>query len=539
MQKAARLNTLSIQAANLGCKAELERLIKAKESEEKQHQQQSSPSVRPGIIEARQSETVQNYARELERFEAWDPEKQSGRGLAELFAELVRGRARYFPKRKEWLHFNGLCWELDSEGMEVGKAACDFAAAYGVFAGYADTKGELFKISARLQESYCRKSLIEDARKFSYISHDELDKNDSIINCQNGILDLNTFELQPIEPDGYNGTQRMFSKVTAAPYIAGARSEIWEKTISEIMQGDWETMRYLQKVAGLGLTGERLEEAMFILYGETTRNGKSTVVETIMHVLGTYAVTAQPGTFALNKLNNDSGIRSDIVRLNEVRLVSTSETKDSMQLDAALIKQLTGGDTVTARNPHELEIEFIPKFTLIMNTNYLPFVSDITVFSSDRIHIIPFNRHFEPYEQNKHLKKTLLRPENLAGVFSWMVEGLRLYKQEGLKEPEQVKAALDQYRQQSDKIGLFLADCFEEEKCAVFPAGEAYRIFEDWCGQNGRGVDGKQNFFGKLRQRKAFRESATIKGKTVRNVLMGYAPKFQPDESGKGTRLFP
>ncbi len=210
-----------------------------------------------------------------------------------------------------------------------------------------------------------------------------------------------------------------------------------------------------------------------------------------------------------------------------------------MQLDAALIKQLTGGDTITARNPYELEIQFKPKFTLVMNTNYLPFVSDITVFSSDRIHIIPFDRHFERHEQNKQLKTELLQDENLKGVFAWMVEGLRLYRKEGLEEPTRVKNALDQYKRQSDKIGLFLSDCFEEKKEAIFSAGDAYKTFENWCEQNGRGVDGKQNFFGKLRQRKVFRYSATINGKTIRNVLCGYEPKFRPDESGQGAHLFP
>lgn len=539
MQKAAKLNTLSVQAKHLGCKAEVDRLIKAKSEEEKQIRQQNKTSMRPGIIEVRQSEVVQGYVNELERLQAWDAEKQTGRGLAELFADIMRGRVRYFPKRRNWMHFNGLYWELDIEGMEAGKAACDFAAAYGVFAGQADTKGELFKISAKLQEAKFRGILIQDAQKFSYISPDELDKDDLVINCQNGVLDLNTFELQPMDPAGQDGSGRMFSKVTAAPYIEGARSVLWERTIAEVMQDDTETMKYLQKVVGLGLTGERLEEAMYILYGETTRNGKSTVIETIAHALGGYAVTAQPGTFALNKFGSDSGIRSDLVRLNGVRLVCTSETKDGMQLDAALIKQLTGGDTITARNPYELEIQFKPKFTLVMNTNYLPFVSDITVFSSDRIHIIPFDRHFERHEQNKQLKTELLQDENLKGVFAWMVEGLRLYRKEGLEEPTRVKNALDQYKRQSDKIGLFLSDCFEEKKEAIFSAGDAYKTFENWCEQNGRGVDGKQNFFGKLRQRKVFRYSATINGKTIRNVLCGYEPKFRPDESGQGAHLFP
>ena len=78
---------------------------------------------------------------------------------------------------------------------------------------------------------------------------------------------------------------------------------------------------------------------------------------------------------------------------------------------------------------------------MFINTNYLPQITDLTLFSSGRIKTIPFERHFEEWEQDRKLKEQFARPENLSGILNWCIDGLRLLEAEGFAEPQAVRAA--------------------------------------------------------------------------------------------------
>ena len=72
------------------------------------------------------------------------------------------------------------------------------------------------------------------------------------------------------------------------------------------MQGDKDLITYLQKALGYALTGDTSEECLFLLYGPTTRNGKSTVIETFMALMGGYGKAAGADTFALKQNWNNA-----------------------------------------------------------------------------------------------------------------------------------------------------------------------------------------------------------------------------------------
>ena len=134
-----------------------------------------------------------------------------------------------------------------------------------------------------------------------------------------------------------------------------------------------------------------------------------------------------------------------------------------MQIDASLTKQMTGNNILTARFLRENSFEFKPQFKLFIDTNHLPQISDMTLFESDRIKIIPFNRHFTAAERDIDLKSYFAKPENLSGILNWCLVGFRLYLTEGLTMPDSVEMATTQYRQQSDRIMMFTSGCVKKE----------------------------------------------------------------------------
>lgn len=156
----------------------------------------------------------------------------------------------------------------------------------------------------------------------------------------------------------------LLTQIANVRYDPGKSCERWEKFVDEVMEGNQEKVRYLQKLFGICLTGDTRLEKMWFLFGSTTRNGKSTMIETISNLLGTYAVSVRA-----------------------------------------------------------TEFQFTPCIKLVCNTNYLPIVSDTTIFKSDRVQVISFDRHFTESEQDKTLKNKLSTGNVLSGILNWCISG--------------------------------------------------------------------------------------------------------------------
>ncbi len=182
------------------------------------------------------------------------------------------------------------------------------------------------------------------------------------------------------------------------------------------MNGDMDKARFLQKALGYSVSGDTRFECMFFLYGETTRNGKGTLMESILRVIGDYGRAVRPETIALKHSVNSQNPSEDIARLAGIRLANISESSRGLLLNAAQVKSMTGNDTLNDRFLHENSFDFQPQFKLYVNTNYLPVITDTTLFTSGRVLIIPFDRHFEEYEQDKGLKAEFRKPEVQSAI---------------------------------------------------------------------------------------------------------------------------
>ena len=194
-----------------------------------------------------------------------------------------------------------------------------------------------------------------------------------------------------------------------------------------------------------------------------------------------------------------------------------------MILDSALVKNLTGHTPIKTSRKYEHTVTFDPEFKIFIASNYLPVVTDDTLFSSKRVKVISFDRHFEPHEQDRMLLTKLKLRQNVSGIFNWMIEGLRNYYDHGTTPPQSVIDASNQYRSQSDKIANYIDDCLTVNASSVITGKAAYGYFVSWCSSNGYRCENKKNFFQYLKQKGLLQDSGTIKGVTVRNVITGYS----------------
>ena len=458
---------------------------------------------------------LKSFTPEDKKRYSWDD-----RGMCRLFSEIYRGTLRFNATAKDWFRWDGKRWVKDEGGMYAQKKAKIFAEALVVYSTQIkseETRSEFLKFVSRYGQYRNRKTLVDDARSEEVITNADLDRYDNLYNCQNGVFDLSTFKLLPHDP------KYLLSKISNVWYDAGARSADWERFVDEIMEGNRSKIRYLQKLFGIALTTDTSIERMIIIYGPTTRNGKSTILEVIIYMSGGadgYALSVPPETLAKQKRDSRSA-SGDLARLDGCRLAVASEPPKRMLFDAALIKTMLGRDTITARNLFEREFQFTPKFTLVMNTNYLPYVQDETLFTSGRIDVLPFNRHFTPEEQDTGLKDKLKTQECISAVFNWCLDGLKMYRQEGLTPPPAVSDATREYKECSDKIGMFLDECMERSG-RNSKGGDVYACFSDWCRSNGFEGGSKRSFFEDMRSRGLLLKDGMVNGQCLHNVIAGY-----------------
>lgn len=231
---------------------------------------------------------------------------------------------------------------------------------------------------------------------------------------------------------------------------------------------------------GYCLSGSTEMECLFILYGPLSRNGKSTATETIGNIFGDYFKNIQPETLGKYK-RNSSGLSPDIARLKGARLVNVPEPEKDLKLNESLIKQLTGGDTITSRHLHEDMFEFKSEFKIFINTNHLPNISDETIFASQRIYTIPFDRHFKQEEQDRTLKATFRDENNKSGIFNWLIEGYRLMLMHGLIQAERMKELVKEYEKQSNVFEMFADECIVSSPNTRMPLNIIYPVYMNWC----------------------------------------------------------
>ena len=445
--------------------------------------------------------------------------------LSKAFADCLKDVCRYNTTAREWYCYDGIKWSKDEGHVRIEKLGKEFVLALiACLTTVEDGNGmeHLLKRVKKMSTRTARTTMIEDAKSEYAINDSVLDQDPYLFNCLNGVYDAKNHCLMEHDPDLF------LSKAAPVNYDPDAVSHDFIKCIHEVLQDDETLIAYLQTLLGSAMIGENRHEEAYLIYGRTSRNGKSTILDTIRDLFGDYAVNIQPDTLAI-KNRNSGGPSGDIARLAGARFVQMPEPPKSMKLDASLLKAMTGGDVITARKMFEAESEFKPVFKLFINTNYLPHVLDDTLFASGRLKVIPFERQFTPEERDIGLKNRLLKPHNLSGILNWLIEGCKKSQQPGAFEPpEKVQKATEEYRRSSDKVQNFVEDCLVESERSVLAAKDVYQEYSRWCSTSGYGVENKVTFFDDLRKKNLMSASGTINGTSVHNVVKGYAFKAPP-----------
>ena len=248
----------------------------------------------------------------------------------------------------------------------------------------------------------------------------------------------------------------------------------------EIFEDRADLIRFVRNLFGYCATGSTREHVIVFFHGGGS-NGKSTLLETMMHVLGPYATAASPNILleTRNEINS-----AEIATLRGARLAVAQEVKVGGRLAESRVKSLTGGDTISARLLYENPSVFRPKFKLIVGCNHKPIVRDDSESIWRRIKLTPFQVTIDPSKRDHRLPEKLR--EEASGILRWLVEGAIDWQREGkLVEPAEVLGATADYRASEDHVARFVSEGCIVRDATWCSSADLYAAFSKWCDEVG------------------------------------------------------
>jgi putative DNA primase/helicase len=405
------------------------------------------------------------------------PAGEQGLDLTELGnAQRLAARhghdLRYCHPWRKWFVLGGTRWAEDTTG-EVERRAKDTARSIYEEAARCPDNDKARKLGdwAKFSQSKYKLTAMVDLAKSEPdipVKPEELDAAPWLLNVANGTIDLKTGELHP------HRREDLLTKLAPVEFNPKAACPTWDRFLEEVFKGRRGLIDFVKRAVGYSLAGTVREHVLVICWG-SGRNGKGTLVETIMGTLGDYAQTMRAESLLLTR---GGGIPNDIAALKGARFVAASETGERCHLDEAKIKMLTGGDTLRARFLYSEEFQFSPSHQLWLATNHRPKITGTDKGIWSRIRLIPFEECFEGKEDTTLPVK--LRAE-LPGILRWAVEGCLAWQNDGLGTSDEVRAASEGYRADMDVLGQFINDCCLQAPEAKVPTSELFQAYLRWA----------------------------------------------------------
>jgi len=409
-------------------------------------------------------------------------------GIGRLFAVLEYGNRLYDHTIDAWLAFNYGVWEVDEtestqkqltgvirsyfEGVALAgiarinllkkKKEQDEKKENSNKEDFADQEGVIKSIESEMQyfskavEKLGRNKFVADclqhtSRELAAVTT-EFDYNPLLLNIENGTYDFQSFQFIPHDP------KHLITHKIDVQYDPDAECPRWNTFIKDIFTYDEDLIAFVQRWVGYMLTGLTDQQYLFLSYG-TGANGKTTFFKIVGKILGEYFAQIPIEILLDNKFGNNS-VDYQMARIRGKRVVLSSEIPGGRFLNESQVKDITGGDKLTARQIYGKPFDYFPEFKLCLLGNHKPDIKGSDEGIWRRILLIPF-AYTIPEEDRRPMEDVLNEfTVEIAGILNWAIEGVKQYeKYGGLEPPDSVTKAVTAYKDECDILGPFLSEC--------------------------------------------------------------------------------
>ncbi len=349
---------------------------------------------------------------------------------------------------------------------------------------YQDYAKKMIDIAHKLKTTSFKENVLKECAEMFYVEkfEEKLDSNLNLIGFENGVYDLDMLEFRAGRPEDY------ISFSTGNNYIA------WDPThpyihdikhyLSQVLPKA-QVREYVMKLFAMFLHGAVKEQKFYIWTGSGS-NSKSKCVELFEKAFGDYCCKF-PITMLTMKRAASNAATSELARAKGKRFACLQEPSEDEKLNCGYMKELSGGDKIMARSLFKEPIEFVPQFKMVLLCNALPHVPSDDGGTWRRIRLTEFTSKFvdNPVEENEYpidydlTDKMLHWREHFMAL---LLEYYKLYKTEGITEPEEVLTCTREYKRNNDHLADFIHNCIERKQEMCFlPLNEAFQELKTWA----------------------------------------------------------
>lgn len=413
-------------------------------------------------------------------------------GNAERLVKRHGHEIRYSHQWGAWLVWEGRRWAKDETG-EMSRRAKETVRHIYVEASETDDNDERAMLAswAKNSESVTRiDAMLKAARSepgMPMLTSD-MDVDPFLLNVLNGTVDLRTGQLRPHDP------QDNITKLAPVEYDPSAECPIFLAFLEDV-QPSLTVREFLQRIAGYGATGDTTEQCLFFLHGGGA-NGKSTWLMVMQDLLGDYAREAAP---ELLTIRGGDRHPTELADLFGARFVTSSEVDEGKRLAEALVKKMTGGESMKARPLYRDFFEWNPTHKLFLAANHRPVIRGNDHGIWRRIHLIPFEVTIPPDRRDPKLGAKLAKER--PGILRWLIEGCLAWQRDGLRVPDAVHAATERYRVDQDVLAGFLGDHCVIDGQATVQTTPLFKAYVTWAEESGEKPMTMQAFGRRLTER--------------------------------------
>lgn len=375
--------------------------------------------------------------------------------LGMRFTETFSAALRFVASWNRWMLWDGRVWRKD-DTLRVYDLVRRSCRALSGEAREPRVKAAL--TSARTVAAV--EKLVRSDREHA-MTAGEWDSDPWSLNTPAGVVDLRTGVMGPHESSNY--------MTKSAAVTPGGDCPLWLSFLDKVTGNNLQLRDYLKRVAGYCLTGLTAEHAMWFAYG-TGRNGKGVFLNTLVRILGDYAMTASPDTFTESGSSKHLTV---LARLQGARLVVSQETEEGVPWAEARIKMVTGGDPITANFMRQDPFTYTPQFKLFIAGNHKPGLKSVDEAIRARFNLVPFTVTIPPGERDPGLSEKLW--EEAPGILAWAIEGCLDWQAVRLRPPGAVSVATEEYFDSEDAIMIWRREC-----CVMAPQQPDAEALSSW-----------------------------------------------------------
>jgi putative DNA primase/helicase len=304
------------------------------------------------------------------------------------------------------------------------------------------------------------------------INQDELEEqNTKYLTLQNCLLNLDTQET-------IDHTSEVFTtNCLEFDYIPSASPAPFIKYLVSTFDKDKEIIKYIQEVLGYIFYKGLPRPAMFFFKGKPG-TGKSTFLDIIQLLVG-----KQNCSFVSLKDMKSEHYRSTV----KDKLVNIcSETPPNTPIDENIMKGMSDGSDVQARNLYSSPFDFRPYAKQYFGMNEFPNFVDNTSALYDRIYLITFNHRFRATKEETLDLANKFEPKDLSGILNWCLKGLKKLKENNFmfSVPETMVLEKEFNKMDNDPEYSFFKDCIRKSTGSKLKMRYIYKRYENYIEGN-------------------------------------------------------